>query len=135
MPLVLDTGVLYALADSDDAWHARCRDYLETTRETLLVPVTVVPEVTYLLHDRLGAEAELAFVRALSRDELTLVGLTSADVERSLALLQRHPDLGFVDCSVVAMTERLKIRVIATTDRRHFARIRPRHASAFELVP
>ena len=23
MPLLLDTGVIYALADRDDAWHAR----------------------------------------------------------------------------------------------------------------
>jgi hypothetical protein len=33
------------------------------------------------------------------------------------------------------MAERLKIASIATTDRRHFAGIRPKHVTAFELLP
>jgi predicted nucleic acid-binding protein len=39
------------------------------------------------------------------------------------------------DASIVAMAERLKVRRIATTDRRDFARVRPRHVDALELVP
>ena len=34
-----------------------------------------------------------------------------------------------------AVAERLKLKVIATTDRRDFSRIRPRHVKSFELVP
>jgi uncharacterized protein len=36
---------------------------------------------------------------------------------------------------VVAIAERLRLASIATTDRRHFAAIRPRHREAFELRP
>jgi len=42
---------------------------------------------------------------------------------------------GFVDASVVAVAERLRLRVIATTDTRHFGAVRPRHTSSFELLP
>jgi predicted nucleic acid-binding protein len=35
--------------------------------------------------------------------------------------------LGFVDASIVAMAERLKLRALVTTDRRDFARVRPTH--------
>jgi predicted nucleic acid-binding protein len=28
MPLLLDTGILYAMADEDDAWHQRVVRYL-----------------------------------------------------------------------------------------------------------
>jgi hypothetical protein len=35
--------------------------------------------------------------------------------------------LGFVDASIVAVAERLKIKELLTTDRRHFSLIRPRH--------
>jgi predicted nucleic acid-binding protein len=49
--------------------------------------------------------------------------------------MARYPELGFVDVSLVAVSERLKISAIATTDRRHFSRIRPKHTAAFRLLP
>lgn len=58
MPLLLDTGVLYALADVDDAWHARVRDFFKAERQLLLVPVTVIPEAAYLMRKRLGVLAD-----------------------------------------------------------------------------
>jgi uncharacterized protein len=70
MPLLLDTGVLYALADRGDAWHARSRALLSSTRDPLLTPITVIPEVAYLLATRIGDHAELAFVRSLADGEI-----------------------------------------------------------------
>ncbi len=135
MPLLLDTGVLYALADADDAWHARCRELLTESRELLLAPATILPEVAYLLRERLGGRAERAFARSLADGELTVQDVTLADLRRVAGLLEDYPEIGFVDASVVAVAERLKLRAIATTDRRHFGPIRPRHVPAFELLP
>lgn len=135
MPILVDTGVLYALADADDAWHERTRDWVAGVAELLLVPVTVVPEVTYLLHARLGATAERRFIDSLVSRELEVEGLRPRDIERARELLDRYPDLGFTDLSVAAMAERLKVTTIATTDRRHFSRIVPKHVRAFHLVP
>ena len=135
MPLLVDTGPLYAVADLDDDWHARSAELLLRTRETLLVPVTVIPEVTYLLNRRLGQGAEGRFVASLAAGELTIEPLYRSDLERSAQLLSSYPQLGFVDCTVVAMAERLRLRSLVTTDRRHFAAVRPRHVEAFELLP
>jgi predicted nucleic acid-binding protein len=135
MPVIVDTGVLYAAADTGDAWHARVRAWLEGTSEPLVVPVTVVPEVAYLLAARLGPEAERVFVASLAAGEIGLEQVTRSDVERCRALLDEYPHIGFVDASVVAVTERLRVRVVATTDRRHFGAVRPRHVAALELVP
>ena len=135
MPLLVDTGPLYALADADDAWHGRVRDFLAEQEEMLLVPVTVLPEVTHLLASRLGAHVERAFIESLAAAELALEGLRPADVVRSAELLATYPDIGFVDATVVAMAERLKLGAVVTTDRRHFGAIRPRHRVAFELLP
>lgn len=135
MPLLLDTGILYALADRKDDWHVRSRELIKTTRETLIVPVTVVPEVCYLMRDRLGASAEQRFVESLAAEELALEDIAVGDLKRCAALLERYPEIGLVDASVVAVAERLRLRVIATTDRRHFGAIRPKHVPAFELVP
>ena len=43
--------------------------------------------------------------------------------------------LGFVDATIIAAAERLKLSTLATTDRRHFAVVRPAHAERFTLVP
>ena len=32
MPVLVDTGILYALADRDDDWHGRAVEYLDRTR-------------------------------------------------------------------------------------------------------
>jgi uncharacterized protein len=135
MPLLLDTGVVYALADRDDAWHRRARDYLATHPDVLLIPVTVVPEITYLLHVRMGPVAERRFAASLAEGELAVENLTPADLKRCVSLLERYPKVGFVDASVVAVAERLRLRTIATTDHRDFTLVKPAHVPAFELVP
>jgi predicted nucleic acid-binding protein len=135
MPLLLDTGILYALADRKDGWHRRCRDLIKASGEALLVPVTVVPEVCYLMRERLGASVERRFIESMAAEELALEDLGVKDLRRCATLLQNYPQIGFVDASVVAVAERLRLRVIATTDRRHFGPIRPQHVTAFELVP
>ena len=135
MPLLVDTGVLYALADADDAWHERSKAYLLKNRDLLLAPVTVLPEVAYLLRLRLGARAEAAFARSLADGELSVQDVTADDFKRCVTLLSTYPDIGLVDASVVAIAERLRVTVIATTDRRHFATVRPRHRRSFDLVP
>ena len=135
MPLLVDTGVLYALADRRDAWHARVRSYLASQRDALLVPVTVVPEVGYLLRERIGAEAERAFVTALAKGELGVESIDRRDLRRADALMASYDWLGVVDATVVAIAERLKLSTIATTDRRHFGVVRPVHIDRFTLVP
>jgi uncharacterized protein len=135
MPLLVDTGILYALADRSDQWHETCVAFLAAERERLLTPVTVLPEVTYLLQTRLGSGAERAFVRSLAARELDVEPLKDRDVLRAAEILEAFPAIGFVDATVVAIAERLKLTRLATTDRRHFARISPNHVAAFELVP
>ena len=67
--------------------------------------------------------------------EIAVENLTTADLRRSSELLETYPFLGFVDASVVAIAERLKLPTLVTTDRRDFARVQPRHVGAFELLP
>jgi predicted nucleic acid-binding protein len=135
MSVLVDTGILYAVADAGDSWHQRVRSWLEDTAEPLVVPVTVIPEVTYLLAARLGAAAERAFVASLAAGELGLEQVGRVDVQRCRVLLDEYQQIGFVDASVVAVAERLHVHVLATTDRRHFGAVRPRHVGALTLVP
>ena len=127
--------MVFALADRSDAWHDRVRDYLKSSGQALLAPVTILPEVAYLLRHRVGVEAELAFARALTAGELAVENLSAGDWKRSAELMERYDWLGFVDATVVAVAERLKMRAVATTDRRHFGAVRPAHVERFKVVP
>ncbi|HXV60863.1 MAG TPA: PIN domain-containing protein [Vicinamibacteria bacterium] len=135
--ILADTGPLYALADESDEWHVRVRTFLEEFSPRLVVPVTVLPEVTYLLSKFLGSSAEIQFVESVHRGELLLEAVTRADLARSIEVMRRYVDaeLGFVDASVVAVAERLRLTNVLTVDRKHFGMVRPRHCRAFSLYP
>ena len=135
MAVLVDTGILYALADADDRWHQPATAWLEGVSELLIVSVTALPEVAYLLQTRLGAPAELAFVQSLAAGELDVEDLRRSDLVRCGEVMRRYPAIGFVDASLVAIAERLQIEAIATTDRRHFESIRPKHTRTFRLLP
>lgn len=135
--VVVDTGILYAMADRDDTWHKPVKSYLQTQRDTLIVPVTVLPEACYLLNTYIGPDAERRFIVSLLQGEMRVEGLTGDDLRRTANLLDQYAstNIGFVDATVVAIAERLKIRRVLTTDRRHFSLIHPRHCPLFELLP
>jgi predicted nucleic acid-binding protein len=135
MATLVDTGVLYALADTDDAWHGRAVEWLDGQVDVLAVPVSVIAEVCYLLHARLGTRTERLFVESLARGELAVEALERRDLARAAAVLAKRPELGFVDASIVALAERLGIRRLATTDRRHFAAVRLEGGARLDLVP
>ncbi|MEO5567110.1 MAG: PIN domain-containing protein [Gemmatimonadaceae bacterium] len=137
MTIVADTGPLYALVDSSDAWHERVVAWWMTNRADIVVPVGVIPEVAYLLQARIGPEAELAFVQSLADGELEIEPLENEDLARIAHLMDQYADmrLGFVDASVIAAAERLETRDVLTTDRRHFSAVRPRHARSLVLSP
>jgi len=137
LTVLADTGALYALVNRSDAWHQRTRTWWEANREPILVPVTVIPEATYLIATRLGSSYEAAFVRWLGDGEVEIESLQPEDVTRAADLLVAYADLplGFVDASIVAMAERLDVDTLLTTDRQHFAVVRPAHVPRLRLVP
>lgn len=135
--LIVDAGPLYAAAARRDRNHRHCAEMLTQAERPLLVPALVVTEVAYLLADRIGPHAEVAFAKALERGELIAEPVLDADWRRIAELSEQYSDLplGVVDASVVALAERRGLDTIATLDHRHFATVRPRHTDAFRLVP
>lgn len=135
--ILVDTGPLYAMADRDDRWHDSVLTFLNTASPLLVVPITVLPEVCYLISTHLGPDAEVRFIRSLQREELKVEFLKKEDLRRTAEIMGKYigSSLGFVDASLVAIAERLKIRGVLTTDRRHFSIIRPKHCTHFDLKP
>lgn len=101
-----------------------------------MVPTLVVTEVSYLVGTRLGSDAEVRFLGDLASGHLGVEPVAAGDWMRIAELVHAYRDLplGTVDASVVAAAERLDITAVATTDRRHFTVVKPRHCEGFDLV-
>jgi predicted nucleic acid-binding protein len=135
--LILDAGPIYAASATRDRNHRRCIELLTRAPRPLLVPELVVTEVSYLLGDRIGPHAEIAFARAIADGEVVVESVRESEWERIAELTEQYRDLplGIVDASVVVLAERHAAREIATLDYRHFAVVRPRHVASFRLLP
>jgi hypothetical protein len=122
MSVLLDTGIVYAYYDRNDAWHERARALVQGEQRGLIVPAPVVPEVDHLLGQRLGSKSRLTFYAGIV-DGYYLIADLPKEAYGRVADLNRHfedLDLGFVDAAIVALAETLGLSRIATTDRRHF---------------
>lgn len=135
--IIIDTGIVYALADRKDTWHKKSVDFMEKFGGRLILPSPAIPEVCYLMNKFLGEAVERKFLDSLIRRELLTEHFNIHDLKRSGEILKKYRDLniGFVDASIVAISERLGISKILTADRRHFSAIQPGHCAAFTLLP
>jgi hypothetical protein len=137
MPLVLDTGPIYASIDRSDPDHGAVVELLRSTPRPHIVVEPVLVEVDYWLHKLLDVTALDAFVSDVIAGRYELVSIDDQDLGRIVELEARYEDadLGFVDAALVAVCERLDIGSVATFDRRHFGMIRPRHRRHLDLLP
>jgi predicted nucleic acid-binding protein len=137
MPIVVDTGPIYSLADRSDNHHDMITRFFQRNRELLIMPVTVVPEVGHLLKKRLGQEAVQSFVHSLAMGEIRVETVNYLDIRRIDELLTQYADskLDVVDASVIALAERMDIVQVLTVDYRDFSIVRPRHCPALEILP
>ncbi|WP_420209101.1 type II toxin-antitoxin system VapC family toxin [Candidatus Electronema sp. JC] len=137
MTALLDTSFLLAMTNSKDHNHARVLDVAAKISDNLIVPVTVLPEVSYLIGSRLGHKAMRQFLGNLAASDVAVEMVTKDDLKRVTAILTEYADsrLDFVDATIVALAERLNITRILTLDRRDFTIIRPKHHPYFEILP
>lgn len=137
--IVVDTGVLYALADHSDTHHQACTRWLQAVSDDLVVPSLVITEAAYLIGSRGGPTAEALFLEALAPGGVFQIAELdpAIDLPRIAALVRIYGNLplGTVDATVIAVAERLGADTVATTDRRDFSIARPVHVPAFTLVP
>lgn len=107
MTVIVDTGVLLAAADHDDADHAACAAVLRENRGNLVVPGPVVPETAWQIERNLGPRSEVGFLRLITTGELHVADLTVSDYERCITLIETYDDLvlGLVDASIVTVAE------------------------------
>ena len=122
MPLVVDTGAIYAFYDRNDSWHERMKTLLSEEKGALILPAATIPEIDYLLGRDFGSQGRFTFYEDIESDIYLIAELPNDSYKRVFELNRRYADLnlGFVDAAVIVTSETLGLPRIATTDRRHF---------------
>ena len=136
--IVVDTGVLYALADKRDAHHAACVDWLSKVSSRLIVPPLVVAEACYLIGrycGRMSRQPSWSPLAPAGPSRSRTWSTVTSSAWRTWCVSTRTLPLGGTDAAVVAVAERLGTSEVATVDHRHFTVVRPRHVPAFRLMP
>jgi len=131
--LICDTGALldYLVESAPD--HELFRKAIDEAR-TRYVPGLVLAEVDYFLRDH--REAMRMLTDDIARGAFTYAPPTWDQLGRAMAIDERYSalSLGLVDASLVALAETVRVHRIATRDVRHFAAVRLRDGTGFELV-
>ncbi len=134
--ILVDTSVFVAAADRDETRHRDCAQVLRDHHD-LTVAAPVVAETAWMTETRLGPVAESRFLRLVTSDRIRIIDLAASDYTRAIDLIDTYADLGlgFVDASIIAISERFAVTSIATLNTRDFHVVRPAHTPSFELLP
>ncbi len=136
MAAVADTGYVLAVAIETEKMHQSCLA-VHRRQDIVYLPQTTLAEVGYFLTQYYGNEVMARFLLQLPRTKYRLVALEMEDVLRTADLLQQYADtrVDFVDATIAAVAERLRITRILSLDQRDFRIIRPKHVDYFEVLP
>jgi uncharacterized protein len=134
--LIADTGFFYALADRDDAHHARSVAALEKVKEPLITTWPVLTETTHLLSARLSAKVSVRFLEAVASGFSAVHSLEAAELRRVAQLMDKYADLpmDLADASLMLLADHLNDGRILTTDRRDFKTNRFKNRKPFKNV-
>jgi uncharacterized protein len=135
--VALDTSVVYAQLDRNDAYHAAVSAWVEEQSDELVTTPLAVAEMDYLL-TRVGGAVAAAALRKDLKGGTYEVHWWPAALAATVAVAERHASmgLGLVDASLVALAAELSTTRIATLDERHFRVLTPLTGEdAFTLLP
>jgi hypothetical protein len=135
--VLIDSSFLYALYNQTDLNHPVAQKFAKSSSYAYVVPEVALTEVTYLLMRTGGVAAVSRFLASVVKGRIPLESVTYTDIERANSVMTTYVDakFDFVDCCIMALSERLNIRQICTFDRRDFTMFKPNHCDYLELLP
>jgi len=136
MEAIMDTSAIIGLVDKSCRQHARILEIIKKLDFGLIVPSPVIPEACYMLNKKFGPVVEIKFLEEIISVNLQIEILKFTDIPRIAEILKKYEsfNIGFVDGSIVAIAERLKINQILTLDNKHFGSIIPVGFDYFEML-
>jgi len=113
--VAVDTGPLVALFDPSDAYHQEAVSYFSDKALYGFVTTAVIAEAAHLLG--FSPNVPVNFLRWLMQEPFSIEDVAS-DLNRIIGLMAKYADvpMDFADATVVAASERLATRDVATLD-------------------
>ncbi len=135
--LLVDSGFLYALYDRDEKHSEPVMAVAELYRGGFVIPYVVLTETAFLFRRAGGTLSVAQFLIALAQGDYQYEIVSPNDLIRTSHIMTHYvnANLDFVDCCIMALSERLKVTQICTLDRRDFSIFRPEHCDYLELLP
>src|SRR5689334_1094820 len=120
--VLIDRSFLYAYFALDDKYHQRAIELGFPTTSRPIVTQVVLPEVAFLFKKYGGIQAAASFIESFTDAIPSTECLTEADLRRAREIMITYGEskLDFVDCCIMALSERLNIQQVCTFDRRDF---------------
>ena len=135
--LLIDSSYLYALFDESNERFDDAVLVADLYQGQFIVPYVILPEVAFLFNRAGGVPAVLAFLDRLAMMQPQFEAVLPPDLIRAREIMAdfQSAKLDFVDCCIMAISERLMITQVCTFDHRDFAIFRPRHVEYLEILP
>ncbi len=135
--ILVDSSFLYALYDRDDKDTEETSAVSDLYGGQFIIPYVVLTEVAYLFNRNGGVPAVIQFLDALVKADYTYEIISLDDLTRIREIMATYRDskLDFVDCCIMALSERLNITQVCTLDQRDFSIFRPKHCDYLETLP
>jgi predicted nucleic acid-binding protein len=135
--ILIDSSFLYALHSPSDKNYQQAHSFAGSGNFEAVISEVILTEVSFLFRRIGGSPAVALFLEKFAKADNQLVNLQVVDFQRASKIMLAYPkaELDFVDCILMALSERLNIIKICTDDRRDFAIFRPKHCAYLEILP
>jgi predicted nucleic acid-binding protein len=134
---LLDSSFLFELLNQNDIKHPIAYTFAKRFKGRFVVSEVTLTEVAFLFNRDGGVPAVVRFLDQLVRLQAQMEPLTYRDLIRARQIMNLYADskLDFVDCCLMALSERLKITQICTFDTRDFMIFHPQYVDHLEILP
>ena len=115
--ILMDSGPLIALFDSDDNYHQASVEFIKSNQCELITTIASITETLHLLD--FNRQAQIDFIGWVSAGAVSIESITTSDLHKIQELTIKYADLpmDFADACLVFLGDKLKINEIATIDR------------------
>ena len=115
--ILIDSGPLIALFDSDDKYHTASIDFIKSNQCELITTIASITETLQLLD--FNRNAQIDFLDWINAGAVSIEAITALDLLRIKELTIKYADLpmDFADACLVFLGDKLEIDEIATIDR------------------
>ncbi|XGB38727.1 MAG: PIN domain-containing protein [Cyanobacteria bacterium LVE1205-1] len=105
MRALTDTSGMIALLDRSDKHHQDVVKLLQTIE--FVVPISVLPEVDYMVTKYLGEQVSRVFLEDISNQKFSYLTLDNMDIKQTAKFMKMYADIpiGFVDASLAALAD------------------------------